>query len=148
MAISFLVSASRPRICSQVRGRFGLLYVGGNFPSCRFENFVLFAVTIDLQSAEEVNQIPGIVWLNDIRERRHGSTIHAGHEDLVDILIGGTAFEAGIILATRKVVWTNGLIFAVGKSRCRRAVSLALRAMAFPAFQLREQGLAVSNARW
>ena len=55
------------------------------------------------------------------------SAVDAGHEDLVDILIRGTAFEAGIVPTSREIVGPNGLILAVGQRRRRRTVSIVCR---------------------
>ena len=79
------------------------------------EYFVLLAVTMDLQRAQEVDEIPRVVRLDDVGKRRHRRAIDAGHEDLVDILIGRAALETGIVSAVGEVVGANRLIFAVGE---------------------------------
>src|SRR5208282_744807 len=89
---------------------------------------------------------PSVVRLNHISERWHGRAVHACHEDLVDILIGAATLEAGIVLTQGKVVRTNRIVLAVGESRGGGTIALPVRTVTLPAFQLREQGLAVGNA--
>ena len=69
----------------------------------RRQDFVLLAVTMNLQGAQEVDEIPSVVRLDHVGERRHGRAIDAGHEDLVDILVGRAALEAGIVFARAKL---------------------------------------------
>src|SRR5580658_450012 len=93
-----------------------------------------------------MNQIPGIVQLNHVREGRHGRAIHTGHEDLVDILVGNAALETRIVSARGEVVGADRIVLAVGERGGGRAVTLAVRTVTFPAFQFRKQSLAVGNA--
>ena len=110
------------------------------------QNLVFFAVTVDLQRTQEVDEIPGVVRLDHVSERRHGRAVHAGHEDLVDILVGVAALEARVTLARGEVVGTNRQIFAVGESRGRWTVALPVRTVTLPAFELGEERFAVGNA--
>ena len=91
-----------------------------------------------LQRAQEMHQIPSVVGLNVVGERGHRGAVHAGHENLIDIGICGTAFESGVSPSVAEIVRADRLILAVGEGRGRRAISFALRAVALPAFQLGE----------
>src|ERR1700676_2586828 len=90
-------------------------------------------------------EIPGVVRLDHVRERRHGRAVQAGHEDLVDILVGVAALEARVTLSRGEIVGTNRLILAVGEGRGRRTVALPMRTMTLPAFELGEERFAVGN---
>src|SRR5207302_880272 len=89
---------------------------------------------------------------NGVGERRHRSAVDAGYEDRVDILIRGAALEAGIVSASREIVWPDRLIFAVGERSRRRTISLALRTVALPALEFGKESLAMGDAldgdRW
>src|ERR1700753_3521799 len=50
--------------------------------------------TVNLQRAQVVDQIPGVFGLHDVRERRHWSSIKAGHEDAIELLVCGAALGA------------------------------------------------------
>ena len=66
---SVLVSAAGSPVLRLAGWRFSLLLdVGRNLPARRLQYVVFFAMTIDLQHAEEMNQIPSIIGLNHIRE--------------------------------------------------------------------------------
>src|SRR5260370_13845614 len=93
-----------------------------------------------------MDEVPGVVRLNHVREGGHWSAVHAGHEDFIDILVGAAALESRIVLAQGKVVGTNRLIFAVGEGRGGRAVALPVRTVTLPAFELGEERFAVGNA--
>src|ERR1700733_15433879 len=93
-----------------------------------------------------MNQVPSIIGLNYIGEGGHRRSIHARHEDLVDILVGAAALEARAVSARGKVVRTNRIVLAVGQGRGRRPVTLTVGAVTLPAFELREQRLAMGNA--
>src|SRR6266404_4868354 len=104
-----------------------------SWPARSLQNSVFFAATIYLQRAQVVDQVPCIVGLDDIRERRHGRAVEASHENAIEILIGDAAFETSIVSRRCEIVRTDGLIFAVGEGRSRRSITVALLAMALPA---------------
>src|SRR5437879_10769529 len=62
-----------------------------------------------LQGPQVMNQIPGIVGLNHVCERRHRGTVQPRHEDSIEILVRFAAFETGIIARIREVVWPDRL---------------------------------------
>ena len=70
---------------------------------------IFLTMPVHLQRAQEVNQVPGIVGLNDVVERGHRSAIHAGHEDLVDILKHHVRTEIGPIATPACVNIVNDL---------------------------------------
>jgi hypothetical protein len=63
-----LVLASGPLVPGAARGRSRFLNVGGNLSACRFQHVVFLAVTLDLQRAQEVHQVPRVVGLNGVGE--------------------------------------------------------------------------------
>ena len=128
----------------QVTGLF--FYVRGNNSVRSRQNFVLLALAMNLQRAQEMDEIPGVVGLDHVRERRHRRAVHAGHEDLVDILVGAAALEAGVVPGDSEIVGTNGIVLAVGEGSGGRTVALAVRAVTLPAFELGEESFAVGDA--
>jgi len=116
------------------------------FPASGLQYLVLLAVTINLQSAKEMDEVPRVVGLNVVGEGWHRRAVQTGHEDAVEIGVRGTALEARIILPATEVVRPDGLILAVSKRGRGGPVALALRTVTLPAFQLSEQGLPVSDA--
>src|SRR5262249_2292012 len=130
----------------RLRGRGLLLHMGWNLPAGRFQYVVLCAATVNLKRAQEVDKIPGVIRLNGVGIGGHGSTVEASHENPVDVSIRGTALKPRVVPALNKVVRPDGLILAVGQRRCRRAVSLPLRPVTFPAFQFCVQRFAMGNA--
>src|SRR5271156_3440096 len=54
----------------------------------------------DLQSAQEMDQIPRVIGLNDVREGRHRRSVEASHEDPVQIAVSIPAHEP---VARRKI---------------------------------------------
>jgi hypothetical protein len=63
-----LVLASRRLAARMACGSFGLLNVGGYLSACRFQHVVFLAVMVDLQSAQEMYQIPRVIGLNGVGE--------------------------------------------------------------------------------
>jgi len=72
---------------------------GGRFRSMR-------RVIIPLQCPQVVDEIPSLARIHKIRPRRHRCAVQAGHEDAIQILVRGTALEAGAI---HKVVRLDGI---------------------------------------
>src|SRR5215469_2632810 len=99
-----------------------------------------------LQRAQEVDQVPGVVGLNVIGKRWHGSAVETGHEDSIEIRVRRTALEAGITFAAAEIVRTDRLILTVGQGCSRGPISLALWAVTLPAFHLRKQCFAMCDA--
>src|SRR5690348_8961014 len=81
-----LVLASGPLVPRPGCGRLRFFSVSGYLSACRFQHVVFLAVMVDLQSAQEVHQIPCVIGLNGVRERWHRRAVDAGHEDLVNVL--------------------------------------------------------------
>src|SRR4029077_20017017 len=81
-----------------------------------------------------------------VSERRHGCAVQARHEDLVEILVGIAALEAGVVFAQGEVVGTNRIVFAVGEGSGGWAVALSMLAVTLPAFELGEERFTVGNA--
>src|SRR6202041_8346 len=96
-----------------------------------------------LQGAQEMHQIPRIVRLNHVRERRHRRSVEAGHEDAIQIAVSIAAHEP---VAGRKIKRLDGIALAVGQSRSRWTIGITRRAVALPAFQLLEEFAAVQDA--
>src|SRR5205814_10635806 len=107
---------------------------------------VLLTVAVDLKRAQVMNQIPCVIGLHHIRERRHRSSIKTGHEDAIEILIAAATLEASVVAGVREVVRTNGLVFAVGQGCGRGTISASLLTMALPAFHLLEKFSSVGHA--
>src|SRR6266446_4745542 len=116
-----------------------------SWPARSLQNSVFFAATIYLQRTQVVDQVPGVVGLDNIRERRHGRAVQASHENAIEVLIGYATLETSIVSCRGEVVRTDGLIFAVGKGRSRRSVTVALLAVTLPAFHLLEQVVAAPD---
>src|SRR6266849_2557486 len=116
-----------------------------SWPARSLQNSVFFAATIYLQSTQVVDQVPGVVGLDNIRERRHGRAVQTSHENTIEVLIGDAALETRIVSCRGEIVRTDGLIFAVGEGRGRRSITVALLAMALPAFHLLEQVVATAD---
>src|SRR5258706_1783783 len=110
----------------------------GTHPESEFRTLVG-----DLQSAQVMHQVPSVFRLDDVGKRRHRRAVKAGHENLIEIMVGRAALEAG---AGSKIVGPNRLIVAVCKRGSGRAISAAFGAMALPAFQLGEEFLSVLDA--
>src|SRR5258706_3835948 len=108
-------------------------------PARGFETLILFTAPVYLQRAQLVYEVPRVIGLNDIRERRHGRAIQSSHENPIEILIRNAALETRIISRRREIVRMNGLIFAVGQGRSRWPVTVTLLAMALPAFHFLEE---------
>src|SRR5580704_1678532 len=89
-----LVPPSSLRLLCAARGigtdRFQILSVSCfiTLPECQF----LIRQSY-LQGAQEMHQIPCVVGLDHVRERRHRRSIEAGHEDAVQISVGVAAHE-------------------------------------------------------
>src|SRR5436190_12458221 len=64
-------------------------------------NLVLLTVAVDLKRAQVMNQIPCVIGLHHIRERRHRSSIKTGHEDAIEILIAAATLEASVVAGVR-----------------------------------------------
>src|SRR5258706_9107503 len=107
-----------------------------------FENLILFAAPVYLQRAQVVYEVPRVIGLNDIRKRRHGRAIQAGHENAIQILVSNAALETRIISRRREVVRMNALILTVREGRSSWAVPLNRLARTLPALHLREQTVA------
>src|SRR5215472_9143135 len=108
------------------------------------DGFFLFVVgTVRLQAAQVKDQVPCFVRLHVVRERGHRRAVQTGHENLVEILVSGAAFETSAIVEVERLDRT---ILVVGESVSRGAVRTAFRAMALPAFQLLEKSLARLDA--
>src|ERR1700737_4758032 len=90
-----------------------------------------------------MHQVPSFFGLNDVRKRRHGSPVQTGHENLVEILVGGSAFEA---CTNGEIVWTYRLVVAISERRGRGTIAPSFRAMAFPTFELLEKFLTMLDA--
>src|SRR5258706_7270474 len=110
-----------------------------------FENLILFTATVYLQRAQVVYEVPGVVGLDNICERRHGRAVQTGHENTIEVLIGYATLETSIVSCRGEVVRTDGLIFAVGEGRSRRAVTVTLLAMTLPALHLLEEIVATPD---
>src|SRR5277367_3011593 len=97
----------------------------------------------DLQSPQEMNQVPRVVWLDHIRKGWHRRSVETGHEDAVQIAVGVAAHKP---LARRKIKRLDGIALAVGQRRSRWTIGITRRAMALPALQLLEEFAAVQDA--
>src|SRR5580704_6487031 len=97
----------------------------------------------DLQGAQEMHQVPRVVGLDHVRERRHRRSVETGHEDAVQIAVGVAAHKP---LARRKIKRLDGIALAVGQRRSRWTIGISRRAMALPALQFLEEFAAVQNA--
>ena len=98
---------------------------------------------VDLQSTEEVHQVPGLFRLEVIGEGRHGRSIQTRHKDFVQVLVGLAALKARTL---GKVVRTDRLIVVVGQCGGGRTVPMAFLAVAFPAFHFCEEFFPVFDA--
>src|ERR1700758_3370478 len=83
-----------------------------------------------LQSSQEVNQIPGILWLDIVGKRRHWRPVEAGHENAIEVSIGFSALEPR---TGSEVIGAQRIVFAIGERRGRRSIAAARRTMALPA---------------
>src|SRR6267378_1450641 len=110
----------------------------GTHPESEFRTLVG-----DLQSAQVMHQVPSVFRLDDVGKRRHRRAVKAGHENLIEIMVGRAALEAG---AGSKIVGPNRLIVAVRKRGSGRTIAAAFGAMALPAFQLGEEFFSVLDA--
>src|ERR1700676_4138832 len=52
---------------------------------CRFPHGQFGALARHLQGAQVMHQVPGLVWFDHVRERRHGRAVQSGVKDLVEI---------------------------------------------------------------
>src|SRR5712664_181604 len=129
------------RTCGSARDPAGGNLLGALFRGLPQREFG--ALVRHLQSAQEVHKVPRFFRLDHVRERRHRSSVQASHEYLVEVPVGDAAFKPR---PDGKVVRTDRIIVAIGERRGRRAIAAALLAVAFPAFQLLKQFLAVLNA--
>jgi hypothetical protein len=57
-----------PLVPGAACGRLRFLNVGGNLSACCFQHVVFLAMTVDLQRAQEVHQVPCVVGLNGVGE--------------------------------------------------------------------------------
>ena len=64
----WLVLASRRLAAGMACGCLRFFNVGGNLSACRFQHVVFLAVMVELQRAQEVDQIPCVVGLNGVGE--------------------------------------------------------------------------------
>src|ERR1700730_4227265 len=110
----------------------------GTHPKSELRTFVG-----DLQRAQVMHQVPGVFRLDDVGKRRHRRAVEAGHENLIEIMVGRAALEAG---AGSKIVRPNRLIVAVRKRGSGGTIAAAFGAMALPAFQLGEELFSVLDA--
>src|SRR6202030_3041927 len=90
-----------------------------------------------------MDQVPGVVRLDNVGKGRHRRSIPAGHENAVEILIGFAALETG---TSGKVIRMNRVVLAVGKRRSRRTVAMSLGSVTLPAFHFLEKFPAMKNA--
>src|SRR5512132_2245821 len=90
-----------------------------------------------------MHEIPGFGWLQVIHEGWHRSTVQAGHENLVEILIGVSALEAA---AGCKIVWPDWIVFAIGKRCRRRSIAVSGRTVTLPALHPLEDRPSAKNA--
>src|SRR5258706_10127090 len=97
----------------------------------------------DLQRAQVMHQVPSVFRLDDVGKRRHRRAVEAGHENLIEIMVGRAALEAG---ALGKIVRSYRLIAAVRKRGSGGTIAAAFGAMALPAFQLGEEFFSVLDA--
>src|SRR6267154_3386939 len=80
-----------------------------------------FLALLGHECSQIEDQIPGLVGLDIVGERRHRSTIQAGHEDSVNVAIGVAALGTS---ALGKVVGRDRTAEIIGKSCGGRAVGL------------------------
>src|SRR5438552_703382 len=106
------------------RARFRRL--PGNFSTRCLQYVVFLAVTMSLKCTQIVHQIPCVIGLDDIRERRHWRSIHTGHEDPIEIFICRATLKTGVMSPGSEVVRTNGVVLAVGKGSSRWTVASSL----------------------
>ena len=110
------------------------------------QNVVFPALTMDLQRAQEVDEVPSVVGLDHVREGGHRSAVHAGHENLVNVLIGAAAFKARVVSGSSKVERTNWIVLAVSEGGRGRTVAFAVQTVTLPAFELGEKSLTMRDA--
>ena len=97
----------------------------------------------NLEGAEVVHKIPGILGFDDVGERRHRRTVETGHEDTVEILVRGAALKA---IVGVEIVGLDGLVSGVGKRGSGRAITAAFLAVTLPTFEFLVELLAVFHA--
>src|SRR6266850_2100477 len=90
-----------------------------------------------------MHEVPSVFRLDDVGKRRHRRAVEAGHENLIEIMVGRAALEAG---ALGKIVRSYRLIVAVRKRGSGGTIAAAFGAMALPAFQLGEEFFSVLDA--
>src|SRR5467141_2776491 len=90
-----------------------------------------------------MHQVPCVFRLDDVGKRRHRRAVEAGHENLIEIMVGRAALEVG---ALGKIVGPNRLLVAVRKRGSGGTIAAAFGAMALPAFQLGEELFSVFDA--
>src|SRR6266404_5391946 len=90
-----------------------------------------------------MHQVPSVFRFDDVRKRRHRRAVEAGHENLIEIMVGCAALEAG---AFGKIVGPNRLFVAVRKRGGGGTIAAAFGAMALPAFQLSVELFAMLDA--
>src|ERR1700687_338947 len=84
----------------------------------------------DLQRAQVMHQVPSVFGLDDVGKGRHRRAVKAGHENLIEIMVGRAALEAG---ALGKIVGPDRLFVAVRKRGSGGTIAAAFGAMALPA---------------
>ena len=91
------------------------------------------------------NQVPSLIRLDVVGERRHRSAIEAGHKDPIDILVGVPALGPGPV---GKVKGSDGTAEIVGESGSGRPIGHTLHAVALPALHSGEYVASGLDALW
>src|SRR5579872_2825661 len=88
-----------------------------------------------LQSSQVEHQVPGLIRLDVVRERRHRGAVQTCHEDSVDVLIGAAALRPRTF---RKVIGNDRTAKIIRQGGGRWAIAHALNAVTLPALHLAE----------
>jgi len=104
-----------------------------DLPACSFQDFVLLALAVHLQGAQEwTRSQASFGWITSANEG-NGCAVQAGHENPINVLVALAALKTGVIRAGSEIVRADWLVLAIGQGGGRRAIPPALLAVTLPA---------------